>query len=342
MKLAISGQLLLTGFVTLANVGCIQLKRQQASTASKKSDKEIQVNTPTDDEKEKIARGLAYPYERLPYSFLLVGSETYQMTKFSSESLAESVIIDHDTETKVGDFLAKKGLPSASTAHRTAMIGYGSNAAPSALVSKFSLPKYAKTAVFPVIKATITDFDVVYSAAVGYYGTLQAALAYSPGSKVEVFITYLDADELKRMHDSEGVGKYYDVGTLRKSPGAKDLIVNEFGGHMDSVRLNSDLSGAYNYNGKAVAFKKVKGTHVLPTAEHPEVIQNILSKVAGTLVEHLSIEDYILKNLRWDDTAKEMSRIVRASCIPIELPGYDVQEGALPETEVCGKGRTQP
>jgi len=335
--------LLFSTTLCMLNSACTPKKNDEKSAAkSSDGDAVAAKDSPTEEEKEKMARGLAYPYERSPHSFLLVGGENYRMTTFSVDAFGDSKISDGGTEMSVTSFLAKKGLSKALEGRRTAVIGYGSNAAPSALISKFSPPKYEKTPVIPVIKATITDFDVVYSAAVGYYGTLQAALFHSPGAKVEVFITYLNDDELKRMHDSEGVGKYYDVGTLRKGPSAQELIIDEFGARVDSIRLYSDLTGAYNFDGKAVAFKKVNGVHTLPAKEHPEVIDHILTKSVGSLGKGLGTMDYILMNLRWNDAAQEMSRLVRANCIPITLPNYEVEQGAFPETEVCGKGKAKP
>jgi hypothetical protein len=315
------------------------LKPQNTSSSKSISEKEKSDESqltglvPEGDEVTKMKRGLEYPYERLPYSFLLVGEKTYKLLQFKNGELDSAIIEVDGTQMSVQSFLKKSGLENAAKAKRTAILGYGANASPSALVSKYSPPKYQLTPVIPVVRASINDFDVVFSDVIGYYGTLQAALWYQPGVQTDVVINYLDQNELKRMHESELVGKYYDVGTLSQLK-----MIDEFGQKTDSVRLYNDLGGAFGYNGKPAAFETVNARgRSLPALSHEKIIQNVIDSSLGELGKGMTVSDVILHNLRWKDIGKSIDMKIRAKCIPIKLPNYKIEEGANSEARICEK-----
>lgn len=93
--------------------------------------------------------------------------------------------------------------------HRTPVIAAGSNRAPAQLRRKFG-----DTATVPVSRAWLADHDVVYSAHVARYGAVPACLFPSPGTRVAVWVTWLDAAQLTRMHETEAVGVAYDFAHL--------------------------------------------------------------------------------------------------------------------------------
>jgi hypothetical protein len=63
-----------------------------------------------------------------------------------------------------------------------------------------------------VFQAVLEDYDVAYSPLISQYGSCTATLMSSPGTVVEVFITYLTKPLLKRMTDTEGA---YDLVELK-------------------------------------------------------------------------------------------------------------------------------
>ena len=92
---------------------------------------------------------------------------------------------------------------------RTPVIAHGSNRSPRQLARKFG-----ETAEIPVSRAWLTDYDVVYSAHMTRYGAIAANLCHAPGTRVEVWITWLDEAQLRRMHETELGAEIYRYGLL--------------------------------------------------------------------------------------------------------------------------------
>jgi hypothetical protein len=84
-------------------------------------------------------------------------------------------------------------------AERLALLAYGSNAAPEVLSRKLA----AAPDPVPVLRTTLRDFDVVYSAHVSRYGAIPATLARSPGTEVSAFVAYLTDEQLDLISATE-------------------------------------------------------------------------------------------------------------------------------------------
>lgn len=114
-----------------------------------------------------------------------------------------------------GDFLFSGGgaRPLAS-GHAldglTPVVAVGSNRAPVQLARKFAEMDVA----VPVTRMRARDVDVVHAAHVAGYGAVPATLAGSPGTTVELWITWLDDRTLERMDATEAVGVNYDRVTV--------------------------------------------------------------------------------------------------------------------------------
>ncbi len=83
---------------------------------------------------------------------------------------------------------------------RTPVLAIGSNQSPARLTQKFPADT---NHLIPVQRARLKDFDVVYSAHISRYGAVPAMLQHSPGSTVDVAVTWLNQDQLRIMNDSE-------------------------------------------------------------------------------------------------------------------------------------------
>lgn len=129
---------------------------------------------PEDD--DPLARALGYPYPAHPEPYLFR---------------------DGRPEPLPGD---------VDTASLTPVIAVGSNRAPVQLARKFADMDVA----VPVTRLVARDLDVVYAAHMAGYGAVPATLAPSPGTEVELWITWLDAAALQRMDATEAVGVNYD------------------------------------------------------------------------------------------------------------------------------------
>ncbi len=108
-----------------------------------------------------------------------------------------------------GDSAALGGpLDPALTAGRVPVIAHGSNRAPEQIHRKFGHLAGAASEI-PVTRAWLTDHDVVYSAHMTRYGSISATLHEAPGTRVQVYVTWLTEAQLPRMHETEiGAGNY--------------------------------------------------------------------------------------------------------------------------------------
>jgi hypothetical protein len=119
---------------------------------------------------EAVERALAYPYAVPERSFVQLGERTLGL-----------------------------GEVEADLSARTAVLAYGANAAPEALARKLG----ANTEPLPVLRATLSGFDVVYSAHISPYGSVPATLHPSPGTEVAVFVAFPSAEQLRLISATE-------------------------------------------------------------------------------------------------------------------------------------------
>jgi len=123
-----------------------------------------------DEQSEVVRRALDYPYSVPQRSFVLVGSR----------ALAPSEV-------------------EVDLSARIAVLAYGANAAPEALARKLA----PDSDPVPMLRATLSGFDVVYSAHISPYGSVPATLLHSSGTEVDVFVAYLTAAQLELVSATE-------------------------------------------------------------------------------------------------------------------------------------------
>lgn len=105
-----------------------------------------------------VERALGYPYEAPWQPFVQLGHETLG---------PDELEVDRE--------------------ERTAMLAYGSNAAPEVLARKLALSDQPVL----VLPAWLEGFDVVYSAHISPYGAVPATLQRSPGTRVRIHVVYM-------------------------------------------------------------------------------------------------------------------------------------------------------
>jgi hypothetical protein len=152
------------------------------------------------------------------------------------------------------DFVLERGvarrvdrLTESDRATREPVLALGSNRAPAQLARKFH---DLADAVVPVERARLAGHDVVYAAHISRYAAIAATLATSPGTTVEVSITWLAPGLIGRMHATEGRGAAYDYARL---DGVE--LVTSGGRRFDSIHLYLCRAGALLLDGapRAVA-----------------------------------------------------------------------------------------
>jgi len=90
---------------------------------------------------------------------------------------------------------------------RVRLLAYGSNASPAVLARKLA----GDPDPVAVIRATLADFDVVYSAHITAYGSVPATLRRSPGTEAPVFVAFPTPSQLDLITETEG---NYDASLL--------------------------------------------------------------------------------------------------------------------------------
>jgi hypothetical protein len=87
-----------------------------------------------------------------------------------------------------------------SGAERTPLIAYGSNASPAVLARKLA----GDPDPVAVVRASLSGFDVVYSAHIAAYGSIPATLRRSLGTEAPVFVAFPTPAQLDLISETEG------------------------------------------------------------------------------------------------------------------------------------------
>ncbi len=266
-------------FASLAVAVCVLSGCQLFNSKS-----QLRTNTSENNDKilaDTIALGLSYPYERESGSYLFVNGTPYPYESLGKDPLTDGTLRVGSKVIQVDTFLnelnkSKKQDKPQPLSSRTPIIAYGSNAAVSALTRKFMSEKFARGwAIIPVLKGVLKNFEIVHAAHfVPVNGSFPAGIAYSSGAESEVWVTYLDAQEMERMHASEGIDSdspesWYSYGRLDnikiQIPGWRELT---------SAFVYIDNYGALKIQGKTAALAKVPATPKSPKVTMEDALES--------------------------------------------------------------------
>ena len=223
-----------------------------------------------------VYRGLTYPYERLDTSYLYVNAGVYPYVTITDNLLGDSTVrLPDDSVITVEKLLAKLGLPEKSDITLAPVVGYGSNPAPAQLERKFRAKSLKGDVVVPVMKGRLKDFDVAWTPVFVSYGAMPSTITRSPGTEVDVWITWLDEEAVKAMDATE-----------RADPARRPLYVRsklegatyQFDGPQpEFIELYVSCFGPLTIDGKTYAVDAVpaKGRKFLPLSS-PEALKAVL------------------------------------------------------------------
>jgi hypothetical protein len=267
-----------TYFITLSvlALSACQLLSSKSQMKGRPKSNEDQILADT------IALGMSYPYERESGSYLFVNGTAYLYESTGRDPLVDGTLRVEGKSLQVSSFLNKLGkskpeIKPAAFNKRTAVIAYGSNASVSALKRKFMSDKFTRGwAVIPVFKGTMKNFEVVHAAHfVPVNGSFPAGISYNSGFESEVWISFLDDEEMERMHASEGIDRqspesWYAYGRLDgikiQIPGWRELT---------SAFVYVDNYGALQINGSPAALAKVPGKTLSPKIGMTEALSSV-------------------------------------------------------------------
>ena len=183
-----------------------------------------------------ILRALNYPYSYPAYDFVLDNGST-------------------------APFQDRKSLEG-----RIPVLAIGSNRSPEQLLRKFGDQDF-----LPVTCVKLCDYDVVYAAHIASYGSIPAVLARSPGTIVDIAITWLTKLQLKRMHETEAIGVNYDYGV------ANFLKINaDYDYKNQNIGCYLGRRGCLNIMGNVIALKEITATkRVFGALSQSEILKEI-------------------------------------------------------------------
>lgn len=239
----------------------------------------------TDDELLQLAKG--YPYRTPGRSYL-----------YTSEA--------------VGSLDAADGREFVA---RVPVIAHGSNRSPQQLARKFGSWSAAESRI-PVTRGWLADYDVVYSAHVTRYGSVAANLQHSPGARVELYVTWLDAAQVRRMHDTELGSETYHYGRLT---GIRLAVEGHPEGELGQAMVYVSRRGCLADDGRPVALAASAGE-----GRHPAMAQQeALTFVRDRFRPGRSLDAHILETIREPSKREVLIEEMMARAVAPQVPHFE-------------------
>ncbi len=208
------------------------------------------------DTDELVRRALAYPYDPPKGSFVQLGDRTLPVPP-------QEIEIEG----------------------RRALLAYGANASPEALTRKLA---HLEPRPIPVLRVSLSGWDVVYSAHVTRYGAVPAAVVASPGTVASVHLVFPDDEQLAALAATEG--RNYRLEQL-----ADFTAELEIGGE-GPVEIDAFISihGPVLLDGSPVALAAIPARdRAFPELTTPAMID----RVRAALHPELTLREFILHHV---------------------------------------------
>ena len=242
------------------------------------------------------ARALGYPYAAPPFDCIWTKSGLVPLEGHDPKSVARAL----------------EAAGADPRARRTPVLAIGSNRAPVQLARKFH--DFEAPSAVVVAKATLFDFDVVYGAGIAGYGAVGGAtLATSPGAACEVWATWLDDAQLKRMHETEGLAAgvygFYELQRVNLCFAA--------GPRWTAVLAYVQKRGAMNIGGRPVALAEVPTAgRRFPALRQPQMQAALRDRFAPSL----PMDAFILENLEKPELRQARIEALKQTALPFDWP----------------------
>ncbi len=209
-------------------------------------------------------------------------------------------------------------LEPGLTAGRLPVVAHGSNRAPEQLHRKFGHLSGAASEI-PVTRAWLAEHDVVYSAHMTRYGSISATLHAAPGTRVQIYITWLTEAQLPRMHETEiGLGNY---------------------GYGRMAGLELQIDGGPKLD-EAFAYLSVHGCLADPEQTHAPLalaavpaerrVHRAVDQESALSVLHArhhpddELDAMILANIRNTEQRRRLVEALQHNAVPWSVPGFEL------------------
>ncbi|WP_456276024.1 hypothetical protein [Bacillus sp. AK128] len=205
-----------------------------------------------------------------------------------SDQLFGSFLPSISTGMTVKDFLHHEGLTPLQK--RIPVLAYGSNVCLAQLLYKANLNKNVSD-LYICFRATIQDTEIVYGSFLAPYGAMPAIMAPHKGAETEVWVTFLEPEQLEHMNKTEGGYQLREHHLGKINMKVKEAVTRIYGYY---------CSKAFVYEDSQYRFPDIPGTSSLPAiwqADMLETLKNICH-YKGTREEFIHL-------IRWNDVFRQ-------------------------------------
>ncbi len=264
-----------------------------------------------------LAAAKGYPFARPGHSYLFVDGAALPLLALGRGALDEAVLRIDGQPRRAGAYFRELGIGApAPLSQRTAVLAYGANGAPRRLARKFAA--LGPGVVIPVLSARLYDFDVVSAGHFSSYGAIPATLEASPGARAPLALTYLDAPQLARMHETELTPGNYAYGLL-----SEVRLAPEGAAELGAVHSYLTRYGCLAAHGAPVALAQVA---VAGRRFGAMSKLEVLRHARDLLAADRELDAFILETIRDDAVRAERSQALRATARRFSQPRFAIIE----------------
>lgn len=275
-----------------------------------------------------VYQGFTYPYARQPGSYLFVDGDIYPYLQVTNALLGDSTVqLPDGSAVAASDLLASLGLAHLVDEALQPAIGYGSNPAPSQLARKYAKQSAIGSAAIPVMKGRLSGYDVVWTPVFVGYGSMPATITPSPGTDVDIWVTWLSKAFVEHMSETEHIGEsLYAFAELTGVDYAFD------GPDPQKLRVYISCFGALTVGGETLAVASVPA---LQRRFRPVDSPTALTAIEATIGWQGSVLDLLYANVSEPEERARRSDKLK----PLGKIADDPKAKGM---ESCTVGRTGP
>lgn len=237
-------------------------------------------------EAAELTRAKAYPYDVPKSSYAFAFGRALSLVSLDPDRLLDSVVSDGPDQSTLRELADRHNvLISPEDELFEPLLAYGSNASIEGLSRKFA--GRPELPLVLAIKATLYDFDVVYSAHIAAYGAIPAGLQYCPEARAPVHVLFANPSQRRMLRATE---PNYILAVLDHLD-----LRSEHGPPLSRVTALLSRHGLLTIDGieVGVAASKTRDRRFPSLTE-----EEVLDAVRDIVAPGLGIDAFILQNIR--------------------------------------------
>jgi hypothetical protein len=245
----------------------------------------------------RARKSLGYPYRMPTDSYVLEGPSRHIIPQDELDAFCRS-----NTEAlDLGKWLHWRGVD------RLPVIAYGANRIPTILQKKLT---GSTDQTIPVLKCTLVDVDVVYSAHVTTSGIVPATLRQATGTVSSVAVTLLSESQLPFIHASESIGENYCYAKLQATAQL------ETGATIRAPFAYLSTRGCLARDGAPIALKAI---HAQRRSLCEATERELMHSLAQRLAPDRTVEEFVVTLSRSDEVRSQVTNTLLRQALPSEL-----------------------